>query len=272
MIDTPEELNQHFERTMRRLRSASKRFDGGDEDAAYDLSVLIRILVHDTDASTSVLAHMGLKERLLYPDATKLPAPPSESTRPGTRKVMIPLFAGPWCLTEDEASWRLAPPFDGAFQDRMPRVTFDAWWSDPCGHDARGNVFSRRDLVLDVANKDGGAHVDRKLRRKYVALTRENSLGVSVTIPVELTARPIKGNPALVGIRQVAFELDSAVARIDDADAIPNARTPTAFAAMIELTLVDHSLIDLSFARDPANRNVLCPCGSGRKCKRCHGA
>ncbi len=34
-------------------------------------------------------------------------------------------------------------------------------------------------------------------------------------------------------------------------------------------TLSEH---DLAFARDSRNRNKPCPCGSGLKCKRCHGA
>ena len=84
-----------------------------------------------------------------------------------------------------------------------------------CGNDARGNVFSRRDLVLDVANLDA-AHAAPILTEKYVALTRDDSLGIG-SVPDGISFRissreppetPPKGNPALVGVRQVAWEVD----------------------------------------------------------------
>jgi hypothetical protein len=217
---TRDDLSDDFRRAMRRLRSASERFDTGDEDAAYDLAAHIRLLAHDTDSSTSILQHMGVKDQLLYPDATKLPPPPMEPLPPGTRRYVIPMFGGPWSMEGDGNGWKLVPPFDGAFPDgNVPEVTFDTWWFEPCGHDRLGNRFSRRDLVLDVAHKDGGVHVDTKLREKYAALTREGSLGLNVegtkvTQPVKLSEpspNPITGNPALVGIRQAAFELERAL-------------------------------------------------------------
>lgn len=75
---TREDLVEDFRRAMRRLRSASERFDGGDDDAGYDLAGLLRMLVHDIGASTSILGHMGVKDYLLYPDATRIPPPPTE--------------------------------------------------------------------------------------------------------------------------------------------------------------------------------------------------
>jgi hypothetical protein len=42
--------------------------------------------------------------------------------------------------------------------------------------DSPGTGFSRRDIVLPIANKDGGAHVDPDLDRRYADLSRLNSM------------------------------------------------------------------------------------------------
>ena len=40
------------------------------------------------------------------------------------------------------------------------------------------NKFSRKNLILNVADTDGGTHVDPELDEKYMAFSRKNSLGV----------------------------------------------------------------------------------------------
>jgi hypothetical protein len=76
------------------------------------------------------------------------------------------------------------------------------WWERPILTDRRGIPFSRRDLVLAVANKDGGAHIDADLGERYRGLSRENSLGF-----VQDDERPIANSVVLASVRQVADEL-----------------------------------------------------------------
>ena len=85
-----------------------------------------------------------------------------------------------------------------------PTKPFDAWWTDPVTKDTTGALFSRRDYVLNLANKEGGAHVDPKLTGKWAALTRENALGwfASVEPGVDI---PLD-SPALASVRQISHE------------------------------------------------------------------
>ena len=39
------------------------------------------------------------------------------------------------------------------------------------------HTFSRRDIVLGIADQDGGGHVDKTLDHAYFELTRENQMG-----------------------------------------------------------------------------------------------
>ena len=87
-----------------------------------------------------------------------------------------------------------------------PAKQFDAWWNDPVLKDAQGSVFNRRKLVLDVANEDGGAHVDPSLNPAYEALARHNSLGWVYS--VGHGQQPFANSPVLASVRQIAYELD----------------------------------------------------------------
>lgn len=67
--------------------------------------------------------------------------------------------------------------------------------------------LKRRDIVLGAANKDGGAHVDRKLDPEYEALAKEGSAGALVyQREGKLTMCPF-ANAHLVAIRQMGWEL-----------------------------------------------------------------
>lgn len=68
----------------------------------------------------------------------------------------------------------------------------------------RGVWFTRKDIVLNVCNTDGGAHVDPGLAADYHALSRENSIGWSVGCAGKDT--PL-ANPEYAAVRQIAYEL-----------------------------------------------------------------
>jgi hypothetical protein len=101
-----------------------------------------------------------------------------------------------------------APPlWDLAPERRGPPVPFSPWWRDSFVRDQDGRSFNRSDFVLGVANQDGGAHIDRRLRPAYAAITRGNSLGVTGSTASGAMA-PLGGSIAHATVRQIAFELD----------------------------------------------------------------
>lgn len=46
------------------------------------------------------------------------------------------------------------------------------WWSEQTVYTFEGGPYSRKDLVLSAANKDGGAHVDPELDKYYEHLEK----------------------------------------------------------------------------------------------------
>lgn len=170
-------------------------------------------------------------------------------------------------------------------RNAMPRQCFVDWWETPVLHDHEGNAFTRKDFVLAVADQDGGAHVDAQLEPAYEALTRGNSMRMTTSTettedgwevlmggtfgggPQPLVEPPTHGEPlensvALASIRQIAHEMLIAI------DAI---RWAEDGSATVPVPICQQPFLgaDIQALRSEFGRNDLCPCGSGRKFKKC---
>ena len=207
---TLDELEQHLVEQLRFLRRSAAHFDAGDESEAKRLATHIRILAHDTRASRSLLGQLGLKHQLGFVDTTirhEVLPPGYTSLPPGTIVIhsgIVLTQMGAGGVTFKAPLAELAPERIG------PPVSFEEWWEPEILTDTLGNEFSRRKLVLALANQDGGAHVDPRLAADYAALSRQNSLGREGT-DEHGVLRPLD-NIAVASVRQVAFELDRTLA------------------------------------------------------------
>jgi hypothetical protein len=57
-------------------------------------------------------------------------------------------------------------------------TSFEKWWNtDIVLVDSKRNIFTRRKIVCEIANTDGGAHVDPSLKEPYYDVSQANSLG-----------------------------------------------------------------------------------------------
>ena len=99
--------------------------------------------------------------------------------------------------------------YHAPFDDRPPHilrwVSFDEWWSEIVFDDRKGNTLTRKQLILTLANKEGGAHVDPNLSPAYEAIAKKNALGWFVSTPDGKV--PLPGRVELFGMRQVAHEI-----------------------------------------------------------------
>jgi hypothetical protein len=191
---TREELVQRLREQMGFLERSADSFDRGFEDEAKHLAVVIRVLLHDTVSSRSLLGQLGVKETLNFLDTVPPIIPANLVTTPG----LVALSVG-----GGEAKY-VALLGD---RPRAPTAKpFAPWWNDPVTKDNLGVFFARRDYVLNIANKEGGAHVDPALDQSWANLTRDNTLGWVATTSSGPDA-PFD-SPALASIRQIAYELE----------------------------------------------------------------
>ena len=147
-----------------------------------------------------MLEQLGVKSKLRYMD-TAIPVDPHNLLSTAGLTVMAITAGG------DNPGGRYEAPLDNLSpprQNNLPK-DFDEWWSTPVVKDDNGDLFDRRGLVLGLAHKDGGAHVDPEVDAAYAALSRSNSLGWAVHQPGGSQPMP---NPVLPSVRQIAFELE----------------------------------------------------------------
>lgn len=246
------------------MRSSAAAYDAGNQAEAKRLALHLRILLPDTKRSVGLLSHLGVRDDLPYVD-TAIEAMPD-----------LPYdFALGLCRLQGDGKgpairWKYSAPLDGLGDHRRhPPACFADWWTDLVLVDRRGeaNRFSRRSIVLAVANQDGGAHVDAKLNRSYERLTRWNSMGINqfeggMSFMFGATGgqgygEPPDGNLALASVRQIAHEvlltLETSLAIGGDGCSVKGPICRASRNAQLRV-----------------GRNDLCPCGSGRKSKYCY--
>lgn len=201
MRQSREDLVGHLHDQVEFLQSSGAAFDAGQTSEAKRLSTAIRILVHDTGVSKSLLGQLGVKDDLLFVD-TKIPLP--TPTEPGMIMVdMMNTGLAGIHMGED------SPYFAGLEnRDRFDSKPFEEWWTTSIINDPRGNQFGRRELVLGLAHTDGGAHVDPELEEAYAELSRDNSLGLTF---YQNDERLPDTSPVPANVRQIAFEVEKTI-------------------------------------------------------------
>jgi hypothetical protein len=185
------------------LERSAEDFDEGCEDEGVRLASVMRLLFHDTfyaktgkPNSISLMTHLAMRE-----GCTMLATP-----------------------TTQLADWRdylavkidLDSPTPSSLIPRLDlqliEVPFSTWWESDSVR-AKASV-SRRRLITNAANKDGGAHVDRKLERFYEELMNANlSPGITGNLtfsgppPFEQGVTQYPKNAHLALFRQFAYEV-----------------------------------------------------------------
>ena len=191
-----DELLSHLKDQIHFLLKSAQSFDEGFVSEAKRMAVAIRILLHDTNKSSSLLSQLGSRNMQFYDTAADYD-PANLVSTPGLIMMKISPTGGEYVA-----------PLDGGAPTRYKRgkVEFDQWWNRIVIADKKGNLFSRRDLILAVTNKDGGAHVDPRLDVAYAELSRFNSLAWKNIAP-DGTSKSLSPNPELPSIRQITHEV-----------------------------------------------------------------
>ncbi len=149
------------------LKNSSELYDRGFQDEAVRIATSIRVLMHDTNNSTSLLTHLKSKPILLASSIEKRDNKQfvaySGFLSHISAKFDNPLGGPP---TIDAVSVPYGPD---AFSHGC-LLPVDEWWNQSIYLFPNQQSYSRRDIVLAAANKDGGAHVDKVLPVMYARL------------------------------------------------------------------------------------------------------
>lgn len=197
---TKAELMVHLRDSLGFLEASSASFDAGFVGEAKRLATTIRVLVHDTNNSKSLLGLLNLKTKMGY----------LNTTHPFNPKNLLSYHGLVGLRVENGKSRYWAPLGEGAPSRSGKYVFFPDWWNQVVIVDSRKVRFTRRDLVLALSNKDGGAHVDPNLDESYAHLTRNNSVGWMVSDGTTQMPMP---DIERHSTRQIAYELLTSIRR-----------------------------------------------------------
>lgn len=253
-----EELEAHLTEHLQFLRASAEAYDSGFEGEAKRIAVSIRVLVHDTGRSKSLLGQLGRKSQDFVDSAFPI-VPENKSTHSGL--VVTSMVPG--------SGAKYVPFLDEAPHGGVKLVEFERWWKAPVFVDSRGRALTRRDLVLTVANQDGGAHVDAALNSTYADLSRNNSLGWMYSDGARTEAL---GGPERAALRQIGHEvLKTLLPGYEKKPTYPEGGMVFGGVVMLQEEPARARARELARG-SKVGRNERCPCGSGVKYKRCCGS
>lgn len=190
---TAEELEIDFKRQVNFLNSSCKAFDEGMFDEAIRMAVTLRVLLHDKGRNVSVLQQMGIKEKMKFIDT-------SLDFKPDNLFAHLGLLVIRVGNGESDSGYRPLLKTNGI--SRL--LSFNEWWGKVVIQDLCRNDFTRKELVLFVADQDGGAHLDPEINEKYAKLSRDHTLGWRSTVNGVFKEVP---DAVFHCIRQIAFEV-----------------------------------------------------------------
>lgn len=187
MKHSRESLLEHLAEQRDFLDVACDAYDNGRTAMAKVIAVHLRTLVHQTPSSQALLQQLGVLDDLEVPDRTG-----------GKHLDENTIFAVSLVsMSFAETGLIYRPAWTS---EETPTSPFFVWWTNNVMKTER--FWSRRDIVLGMANKDGGAHVQEALSGPWLAVTRESLWESHGEGPL---VSPV--NPFLPAVRTIAGEL-----------------------------------------------------------------
>lgn len=259
---TKDDLIKYLDEQLEMLILLSDAYDQGKTIAAKQIATIIRILLHDTEKSHSLLSQLELKSSSFFDSCT-----PIENETGSTGLVRSGSYAGLVGVSVGSSTGYI-PYLDDGPGNCFGNVSFDEFWNRVVLIDGGNESFTREYIITKVANQDGGAHVGPEIDKKYASLVRNNSMGWKVNLN-NSEPKDLKG-VELATVRQIGHELIRTLKPDYPKRKMVITGTSMIIGGMGVLIGMAKKMVP--FRRIPkVGRNEKCPCESGLKYKRCHG-
>jgi hypothetical protein len=195
-------LSDRLKEYIKLIAALCDSYDNENDIVVISIATAIRVLVHDTERSTSLLMYAGRKDGQYLSTCLRNP---KEQVHLGlVRRINVGVNDGRggeakyWPLCDER--YFSIPNEDFAL------LPFDDWWKQRI-FENQSSYLTRKDLVLAVTNKDGGAHFDNEVDKRYDDFRKTWSGGSSLFGRRSGIKRGYDNIPIYPAIRQIAFEL-----------------------------------------------------------------
>jgi hypothetical protein len=188
-------FHEHLAKQLGFIRRSCTAYDAGYTDESIRIATAIRVLMHNTKKSTSLLKFLGATTIKLL----------STAEEPSVGTVF---YMGLGVTTSIRAPSSVSATYEPLLNGPINYFVLpNAWWEQIVYVLNPSTRLTRQDIVLAAANKDGGAHIDPKLTPAYEALAKEGAAGALVYQRDGDVIVHSFTNAHLVAIRQMGHEL-----------------------------------------------------------------
>lgn len=187
--DFPDQLRKQLEFISR----SCEAFDAGARDEAVRIAQSIRVLFHQTGRSTSLIEH--LRATTVNLTTTQEEIGSNEVQRLGLTDFRIQ-------IVDDSPRAEFGAHLSLSFATQVP---VSKWWTQVVAVLDKSSQLTRKDIVLNAANKDGGAHVADVLPQNYARLKNPEGAMTFTIGGASFSVEPLHAQYAM--IRQMGFEL-----------------------------------------------------------------
>jgi len=252
---TEDDLQHQLAEQLGFLEKSANDFDQGEEAEAKRIAAALRILLHDTKNCKSLLGLLDMKNMSFYDTSME-----DESNIQTSHCSLVHVL-----LTSK-------PPRYVALLDdtKYKKVDFDTWWNGIVFKDFDGYTISRKDLITTMADQNGGAHVDQSVNKDYSKLSKGDSLKRMYSKNGKHWFN-MQG-AELATVRQIAHEvLKTLKPKYQKKPNLPNGSLSLGGIKMVFKEDVPKQVKTSKTSTKKVGRNDPCPCGSGKKYKKCCG-
>lgn len=186
------DFKAHLAKQIGFLERSCASFDAGFHDEAIRIATIIRVLIHQTKSSTSLLKHLNATNIKLL----------STCKEAGPRTLIL-MGMGIVGISSNGTTTYKPNLGDIPFTTSMP---VNQWW-DAVVFVSGPTRLSRRKIALAAANQDGGAHVDHALDTTYEKLTTPGFAGTVFHGSRDALKVDALEGSHLVSLRQMGYEL-----------------------------------------------------------------
>lgn len=189
---TTTDFKIHLRKQLGFLERSCNAYDDGVHDEAIRIATIIRILIHQTSNSTSLLKHLNATTINLLSTVKKI----SENTIHAPMTMSTVTFSSNGAVQYPNLG-------NSSYKEQIP---VSKWWDQVVI--VNGSMrLTRKKIVRSAADQDGGAHVDTNLNSEYEQLTEAGFSGrVFGNQNGNVYEERLKGTHTIC-LRQMGYEL-----------------------------------------------------------------
>jgi len=187
-----EKLIQALRKQISYLERSALLFDQGMQDEAPRMATSLRILMHETLRSNSLLGELRLRGKI------KILSTSSQSFDKNKSNHQLTCTLTGF-LMKEKIEPKIVPQYENIVRAR--EIKAPDWWDELIFGMSKTERFSRKDFVLFSANKDGGAHVDKYPKKFQQIKNGETGIYYEVN-----GTRMLLTNTIECAIRQMTYE------------------------------------------------------------------